>query len=450
MCGWSLSCARLVLLGGLRVEDEHAELGVRRLVERARPHAAVVLVCGEGGGAVLRVPQVEDAGVGGAHHAQPALHVLAVQVDVLEAPAARPVVREAADAAEVRPVLARHAVAEVAPEAGVLRDDELGRGRGVGGRVGGVAGARGGARDRRRVVEAEDDRVVDGAAGARVQPAPVEERRREDDVDVAQEQQLVGGARRPAERAELQAAAAREPPAGWQHAQPRRAVPPRRPLHQPAHACQPLPPTEVDDCQRDAAVVLHGRRDEAREELREDVDAVRQRQHQVDGLGARRLPRRRRRRPQRRERPRQRHLVVAAGTVPREVQHVLCADGGQRAVEALDEVIGGGERRRAGRPAAVQRVGGRAHHAGELALAVRERLLDDAPPKARVERVHAARREAHVRHHLVLVVQAERLGGGDGRRPRGSRTGGRPLGQPLATRHSGRHRGASQIYTHGI
>lgn len=50
----------------------------------------------------LRVPDVEDAGVGGADHLHVAAHVLAVQHNVLAAPADDLFV-EPSDAQEVRP-----------------------------------------------------------------------------------------------------------------------------------------------------------------------------------------------------------------------------------------------------------------------------------------------------------------------------------------------------------
>lgn len=57
------------------LEGDEAEVGVGGLVEGAGGDAGTVLVGGEGGGALLGVPQVEDARVRGADHRQAGLDV---------------------------------------------------------------------------------------------------------------------------------------------------------------------------------------------------------------------------------------------------------------------------------------------------------------------------------------------------------------------------------------
>ena len=71
----------------LVLECQHAQLCVRCLVEGPGAHAAPVLVGGKARVAVLGVPGVEDARIGGAHdvHGETA-EVLAVELDVLQAP----------------------------------------------------------------------------------------------------------------------------------------------------------------------------------------------------------------------------------------------------------------------------------------------------------------------------------------------------------------------------
>ena len=180
-------------------EREHAQLCVRRFVERTRPDAAAMLVGRQAQVALLLVPQMKDTRIRRPDHHHLTLDVLPVQIHVLQSPS-RDLLVESLDLDEVRPILARHAVAEVAPESGVLRYDELvflGRDRHV---LQGVHDA--------RVIQAEDDRVVHAAPLLCVQPASLEEVRREDDVDVAQEHEHV--ASRPALRADLQTTTARE------------------------------------------------------------------------------------------------------------------------------------------------------------------------------------------------------------------------------------------------
>lgn len=68
-------------------EEQHAQLAVRRLVHGLGLHAHAVLVWRQLVGAVLLVPQVEEAPRRRPHHQQVAVEVLPVQVDVLAAPA---------------------------------------------------------------------------------------------------------------------------------------------------------------------------------------------------------------------------------------------------------------------------------------------------------------------------------------------------------------------------
>lgn len=68
-------------------EEQHAQLAVRGLVHGLGLHAHAVLVWRELVGAVLLVPQVEEAPRRSPHHEQVAVEVLPVQVDVFAAPA---------------------------------------------------------------------------------------------------------------------------------------------------------------------------------------------------------------------------------------------------------------------------------------------------------------------------------------------------------------------------
>lgn len=67
-------------------EDQHPQLAVRGLVHGLGLHAHAVLVRRQLVGAVLLVPQVEEASGRRAHHQEVAVEVLPVQVDVLAAP----------------------------------------------------------------------------------------------------------------------------------------------------------------------------------------------------------------------------------------------------------------------------------------------------------------------------------------------------------------------------
>lgn len=71
----------------LMAKEQHAQLPVRSLVHGLGLHAHLVLVGGQLVGAVLLVPEMEEAAGGRAHHHQVAVQVLAVQVHVLAAPA---------------------------------------------------------------------------------------------------------------------------------------------------------------------------------------------------------------------------------------------------------------------------------------------------------------------------------------------------------------------------
>ena len=71
----------------LMPEEQHAQLAVRGLVHGLGLHAHAVLVGAQLVGAVLLVPQVEQASGGRAHHQQVAMEILPVEVDVLAAPA---------------------------------------------------------------------------------------------------------------------------------------------------------------------------------------------------------------------------------------------------------------------------------------------------------------------------------------------------------------------------
>lgn len=68
-------------------EVQHSQLAVRGLVHGLGLNAHVVLVWRQLVGAVLLVPQVEEASCGRPHHQQVAVDVLPVKVRILAPPA---------------------------------------------------------------------------------------------------------------------------------------------------------------------------------------------------------------------------------------------------------------------------------------------------------------------------------------------------------------------------